>query len=656
MTTRTIPDVFPQVSERDVRARKALSADLIRRIAQCQNYLWANIRRTYANTAYEGNGAELDGDNLSTDLDSAYEVLPGGSYGGGVCVACPIIPPNWGASSRLKVQGRSILTLTGGSFGRVVAAVFELDGTYTGVAEIADGLLAATEDWELEIAIPRGRAVQLKLYVGGTLAAGDLHGVQYISARFENGNAAELAGDDPADWAPLAHFAAAELPASAALLRALVRNTNALWAQRNPEVFHTYLEKPSNEYTTYEEVARYTFYLPPKITAIHGYLDVFCTHTGAGNDVRVYVDGVLKETSATLAAGIQSVALTAANFTGLSDGAEHILTIEARSTAAVTDWGTLVWGVYFWEEDVTLGLPGGTSVPATYSPIDEDLLEADDEVLYSALLKLQQNDTWLARHRLRGLIGDWRHRVYKRYDYENGSAVRINPRWDWTRGLETETRELYRPKNITVTASVGGDGQANLVFDRIAALTLWPYGLSQQSPVGIIGDNEWPPDTAHTYLLSGRRLGRCLVSAPVGATLHSSASEGTIRAWVRGNRARPAMMTQSDNGYGPTPEEQGWVNTAFLRIYANSTFLVATMPMRSADGEDHIPRWYGPARIDLPYGTPCDINYDGHLAYEVKGPGALGAWRREGCLFETESRGVLILDDPKSQTQLEALA
>ena len=108
MAIRTIPARFPLVQQAELAYGRSMKADILRRFAQAQNFLWANVRRaarrcgptTERATSFQ----EVTGDRrrrlrCSGWADALIADMPGGTYKG-ICVATFAIPALRSATRR----------------------------------------------------------------------------------------------------------------------------------------------------------------------------------------------------------------------------------------------------------------------------------------------------------------------------------------------------------------------------------------------------------------------------------------------------------------------------------------------------------------------------------------------------------------------------
>lgn len=645
MPIRTLPKNFPPLHESDYHARKIARVQLARKLAQAQNFLWASMFRVYGGCAYEGHGYSLT--NGATD-PAATETAPDGTTSTKL-VAAFACPPNWSASQRLKITGRvskTNHTLT--ATGKVIASVWTIDGQYSGryAAFNMSSDRNGAADFTLTLEVPREATHEIRIHLGASLGvtemgAADSFELQCVSARYEIASAAEMWGDAPAaTWQPIAHpFVANNPPLAAALLRTIVRNTTHLYAYRSPEICHSWL-KPANVNTaSYAEVGRYAVYVPPRVTQLDGKLGVHSTHAVAGNDVRVLVDGVVVFTSATTAAGYSEIDITPF---AVTPGAERVITVQARSTAAGGSTGVTVEGVWIWENDVTLSLPTGTTDPANYVPVDEATIESDDEIAEATWLRIVQNDTWLARQRLRWLVGDWRHRTYKRVAVDGTSSYAAG--WDYTRGDSSSAWYPNHRKNITINGNTTWmDATGSTTPDDREGYGYFPNGVDGNN-IGFSLDT-WP--ISQEQYQHGRRVGRFRIENHVPGYPINSVTNARVRWYARGRRLAPWHLKEFGAGYyGPLLEDASCRGRAYFEQLLAG---VSGMKLPISAANDLVSAWYGPT-TGLASQVAAAVTIHGRCPSNGQTGNSL-----EGALFEVELQATLLLDAPLTQADLNAL-
>lgn len=656
MPIRTIPTNFPLLRERDYYTRRLARGGLIRDLAKAQNYLWAKSSRVYAACSYEGHGFEDSGATAraANVLISPFrQALPSDlTITNAVRMCAFLAPPNWGPSQRIKVQGQVNFTKIDTGTMKITVLVCELNGSYTGESKTITVSTTGDNDWSTVLTTNRYRTQEVHVYVhsitgniGTNYSKAKLN---YVSARYQTGDSTEMGGDAPnLTWKPMSHAASQEdYPMDSAILVNLVRDTNSLYAARGcPELCQSWLARNYINSAGFQTTGIYKVWVPSRVTSIKGKITYYSTHGGAGNSIRVLWNGVVKQTFSALAAG----ATTTVDVTAfaVTEGAEGTLSVEAESTAAAGNWGVITLGVHFWEEAVTLALPGGTTVPADYQPLDEDYLGADRTITFdltgtvrTGIKKLFENNTWLAHNRLRWLISDWRHRTLKRVDTDTpvGTGTNIYPFWDWTRGPEDTENQIYMPKNITV---VGTDTTKD-------GLGAWPRGLSSTGAATV---NNWPGPQA--YLIDGLRVGLVRTNIPATVSAINGITNSRARVWFRGRRLRPfALGTGFDSGTeGPLVEDEAFKNRGYFstNIGGSDTCQLYLDGSRASDTEPH---W--PASKTLLHSALGETsNIVGRCEHK---PGGYVKNPLEGNLFEMELQAVCIYDEPLTQTEIDALA
>jgi hypothetical protein len=640
---RTLPAQFPALNEREAHNHQPTRAKLLRNLALAQNYLWAKTPRIYTTGAVEGWGNErVEGYTypLAVEVNN-----PMGANGH--CVASFICPPNWGAGNILQVKGRGVLTLTTTGTGTVQIQVHELDETPVGLAVSTQYTSAGANDWTLNIHTPKDRTFLLRVYLsidGGT--AGDLHSIEHVSARYAVPAAGELGLDAAsATWKPLAYTTtAADEPLSSALLKALVRDTNHLHVYRNPEVCQAWLGRHYANTTTWTEVGRYIVYVPSRVTKLRARALAYCTHTGANTAIRVKLNGVVQFTSSTLAVGETDVDCSEYPVT---DEAEATLTIEAQSDAGGADWGTMVYGFWCWEEEVDLALPTGNTVPAAFQPLEDDLLVMGKAVvadtvgsMRAGLKKLLENNIWLARHRLRWLVGDWRHKTLKRLELTGVAGTNYDG-WDWTPGANEETYRRYAPKNITLVPGQTDTLGAPFPHEGKDGHATWPYGLP----------DTWTPGSLQRFARHGRRLGKYRTDDGTGTDSIRATTGAGFRWYSRGRRLGPqAWLT--DNGITLlNANDKVFENRGSFYIYGDFSQVFKQFLRSSAAHKDTETQTTGPMVLRwADFTAAADILTIHGMNEDFTFPEAA-----EGEWFEMELQSVLIMDEPLSQAALDAL-
>jgi hypothetical protein len=641
---RTLPSAFPLVSLRDVYSYRIASGHLLRKVAQAQNYLWARAGRIYGNFCYEGHGWRA-----TYNETSPYTLTtPGGNIG--ICIGSFICPPNYGASATGKISMTFALAGASSKTVTIEMVLYELDGTFisSGSSMSASGTsgnVTATQAMSLSTG---NRPIQCKVFmsVAGLAAGGDDVQALHISARYLEDpgviNNETLSGI--ATWDFLSTLVLDGYSMSAALLGALVRNTICLWARRPWEICQAYLATQHAPTASRWEIGRYVVWVSPRVDKLSCRLQVQATHTG---NVYIKVNGVQVGTSA-VAVGQHAITFTdfVHGLSTASGGVEATFTVEADSTAANTDWGTIVNGVSLWESSINLALFGGATVPTDYTPIDENYLAPDMPIVSelngssrAGITTLIRNDIWLARNRLRWLVGDWRHKTQKKIvNPDTGNPEDI---YDWTYG-QSGTAFLSAMRNITVmpvgTSHDADDGYGNF-FTGVGTATGMPPGS---------GDTRWP--SSLTYSQHGARLARFPNVTPTGMTGHKAVTGARLSTWVYARRLGPFADGNFINSQsGPAVKDKLYKNAA--RIYADYAGVTKAWTHYLVAADDRQGNWYGPATYQ--HGGAADSNVDLY-GHPQRADGSLGTF--EGLYFELELMGALVMDEPLPQSALDALA
>lgn len=645
-----IPNTFPQLDVAEVNTRQLLKSSLIRKLALAQNFLWAHGRIIMAN-GYEGNGFSIS----NKDDNKNSEILSDGRIG--ICVSAFLVPANWNKNNQVKISFRTAIPTS--ATGVVVAQLENLSGGV--ISSVNSGTIGSgLVDSSFTIDIPTTGSYQIRVFISnfdfsgiafssvqpaGTYSFAILH----VSARFLE------APDVDSTWFEFpTDFFSNNYPVASVFLNKLVRNILHLWGTRTPQICQAYLGPTYWNDSSFQELARYVVWLPHKINEIKGKLFVYCTHSGAGNEVRIKLNGTTMQTFTALAAGFQELTVSAYAVTG---NAEATITVEAKSTAAGTNWGTQLMGVQVWESGTSV-----TSPPSNYAPLDFNALEGDDAITAQDLNKfgevaglrhLFNNDKWLAEHKLRCLIGDWCHRTVKRGPEITLGGGDYDPRIDWTRGINASVfagnarGKVFR--NITV---MGGnedvDGQGK-----------FPDGLedaqSGYNPGGVDpGDPMFIYPISLTYNGKGTRLGLCTVD---------STPSTFVAVHARARRRVPYLQVNDATGTGPLSADDAYQKRGYLDVISDpggagvfNKMIWPILPGVGLNYDDRLPIWL-PAMTTDHQTTPYNINIAGRLLSQWEGLSVDGEdpHRPEGMLFEIELHSLHIADVPLTEADLQGL-
>jgi hypothetical protein len=691
MATRTIPTILPVIAQSELATGRPLKSDVFRRFAQAQNFLWSNLRRGYAFWANDGEGNFISGKSVANVSagskvggweDPGIGFMPGGGAvatdNQGLCVATFAIPRAQSGNTKIKFQGRANFQRNVGT-AVIRVTLHELDNAETYLGAYGEASISATNaawDWTFDLAVPTNRPIVGKLWIGGALGSStsgtggtyDLLTLDHVSARWlpsgDFGVVGAL-GFEPTAFAD----AAVDRCVDVAVLDQIRRQISSLAGSRGQtEVLQTYFGPSSNRSGTFVEVGRYNVYVSTLVNLIAIRLYVLQTTNGTTDygQMRVKWDGAVVATFSMAGSAQYSVLPFDATFAPVTDDAEHTLTIEVMTkNGTVTNEGCDVLGVFAYEAGISIGsFP--TAPPAAFAPLDEARLRANDTIVTdveyidgarTGAKHLLANNLWLAKHRLRSLVGDWRRRTLKRIADESGTQVGASAGgwWDWTRGLQAAgTLQNSKPKNITVRGDLTvNDGWARGAanHDTLDGYGNYPTGYSDSGASGVT--SSWPG--SQVYKGHGRRLAIVYCAVPAGYSMHASDGTATSSFFARARRARPAMMGKTFDGatLGPTIEEPNWKNRGSLEVDWPSTGGLS-LPIRStspAAVDDTNLRWL-PVQSKLSYVGAGNIRGRLPIAFiPISSANVL-----EGTLFEVELAGLLVMDDPLPLASLALLA
>ena len=685
MAIRTIPARFPLVQQAELAYGRSMKADILRRFAQAQNFLWANVRRAASLWAYDGAGNFISGKSLATAgagsvvpgwSDSLIADMPGGTYKG-ICVATFAIPAPQIGNTRIRAQGRANFQRnTGTAAIRVTLHEVDDDETFLGAYQTATlTSTSSTWDWSFDLECPNNRPVVGKVWFGGLLGSSTSGtGGTYDTLTIYSASVRWLPPDQLGaptgtfDFEPVAPTAfTAGDSADVALLDQVRRGLVALGGSRGQtEILQSWFGEIERTTTSFLEVGRYKVYTSVEVGTI-GYR-LFLFKGDKDGQVLVKWNGTTKATIDVKAPQANwSVAEYSGTFTiaaGDMD-AESVLSLEVKNVADSTAHGCMVIGVFAWEE--AIDATGWPTVPSAFAPLDEGRLVADEFLVYdlepnesarTGVKHLFANLLWLAKHRLRHLVADWRHRTLKRITGEDGTTASFpGSFWDWTPPGLGPTPNLpgRAPKNITVRGDLTVDdgwtrGAAN--HDSLDGFGHVTTGFSDFDTSGIT--TGWP--AFQQYRGHGRRLSGLVLVIPSGLSMHASDGTATSTFRARARRVRPASMgvTFNQGQLGPTVEEVNWQNRGSLEVDWPSTGGLS-LPIRSSSAnvvDDYLPRWL-PTQSKLSYATASG-RVRGRLP--IASIPNSQANVLEGTLFEVELLGLLAYEDPLSPAALALLS
>lgn len=632
---------------------------------QSQHWLWANLRRIWAFHGYEGFSPFMTNVPTSGGGPGVLNVerLPDGSQARPV--SSFFVPRNWCGGTRVKINCRTVLTRTvSGTTCKVIAQLLTLDEKPTGIwTSVSPGV--GTVDNVLSLRVPQDDEYQIRVYLQFTngdqtndsLYANNAYIVN-VSARYDLPDEQDLDGKAYDNQRYQKHYdlpTTNSWPVASAFLKRIIDNTLNLYYTRGPELCQANLATWFNASTTFTEVGRYVVQHVHGVDEWSGRILAYVITGGAGCEVRLKVDGSVIQTWTALSAGNNVLSITGFNpGTPSGVGQERTVTVEARNLGG-SNWGTVVWGVYLWESSVDES--GMGSISTNYEPVDEDGVAGDmpgpdlsDNYLSmkSGFNRMQVADRWLYKNRLRTLIADWRHFVYKRLETFGAYATTFDPRVDWTRGDQT-TNQLLAYKNITINGTSSSEDEVDGIGD---------YAYGDGSSVGYT-EAPYTYPTSMTHFRHGRRVGFYYW----GHVNRGLAAE-SYAAWVlrvRGKRARPAVMSTDQNGFGPIPEEPSYENRGYFEPVHNGSVPTNTgghdkIPVEgNAIGPDWKARWLTAFRSTHAISSGVTSNSIRGRLPPINS-GTPPATRPEGMLFEMELNSVYWADEPLTQEALNALS
>lgn len=673
---QTIPNAWPLVKQVECNNHAILKASLMRRLAQTQNYLWSNLRRVYANHGCEGNpvfmcnlGSGGGTGTLRGGAQGGLTIMPDGAGARAICSF--LVPPNWCGGSIVAIYGRCVIVRTTvATVGAIYACVVDIateqivNANYASVPITAAGI----NDWFTLLQVPQDKTYQIIIYQQFTNGAptddtlfNQSMQCQCVSARYSTASTTDLSGDIAPTLYKTHYTPGVGYNAdSSAFLRRILDNSQQMFSTRAPELCQSWLAANWNNTNVFVEVGHYTVFTPHPVDTAAGQLYVRCQGAGgAGNEVRVLLNGGVVQTNVALAAGDTVIALAAF---AITTNQVNVITVEAKSSVAGANYGTMVLGVSVWETNANVG---AAAVPAAYKPLNELDLQGDSPIVndqdgngYTTGVKqLFENDRWLAKNRLRHLIGDWRHRTQKRLWADYTSANFFDPRVDWTQGDQV-SGQPFAYKNMTINSELySSAGGPNTATDAIGNFSNG-QGTSTGTPPNAIGTVPgsiiYPP--TQTFTRNGNRLGLYWFAIPAGCTTHISNGQSSFVVRTRAHRLLPQTPSLDAGSAGPLSLEALYKGTGWFEIGHNlGTVAISgtnkVIPIVGQAGDDTMRQWQ--AEIVTMHAStglnPIPLAMAGVLAFP---PQAFGAPN----LFEIEMCSIFIADAPLSQNALDLLA
>lgn len=657
---RTLPQSFPLITPNEALAGYAFKASIVRRLAQAQNYLWANMRNVWAGFGYEGNGRVAA--NRLVDPATSSLVIPGQvtTPGGrtGMPVASFIVPKNWASGTRLRVTCYITATLSAKGSGFIEVQLFDMNGAPVGTPGLeSDNGTNSRLDVLVDVPQSYGQ-LQAVIYVSDTFAVNGSVGNQQTellsySVRYIN-RTGDVFGVTPEAWQTyqnvgLPGFVAGGPYAGSLFYMKMIHNTLALWSSQNPHICHGQLKDHWQNLNAYKEVGRWVIQVPYGCTARFDFAE---RRVVAANAWRILVDGV------SVASG--SIGHTAGTAQSEQNGTfslaagERVVTIEfnAGASASSAQYGAQLLRFKLIEES----RPTTTPAPASsYVPIDEEELQGDKPIRLTEILHhLQENDRWLYANRRMVFIADYVARTLKAFGFD-------------TNDLKTDARTAYTTHpRIDLPYSANRSGWRNITNSRG---TLGNDEANTPAPPAIINDGVTPDDVqfggagtgystgAFTGLWYWPDSGSWVVTGRVlfFQRADSAVLAGTRRRRVlaRARRKRPDVFVsddEADGRFSPWGRDSSYHNRAYLDIDPNGGTRVKKYLNTYPDWEPH---WYDAGTLDY-IGAGGYLKIIGRVPPSGPLPGGI-AERPEGMLFETELMGVCILDEPFTQMELNQL-
>lgn len=640
MTLRTLPSAFPLVHPHEVLGGRIISASIMRRLAQAQNYLWANLRNV------RGHGAAGGGSHVIANwrreewrrgavrLTETLSDLPLVAPGQPVLaqrLARFRVPANWCSGNRLRVR---VSGVSNSLKSMVCARLFD-GGSPVGptVTQFFDDS-GALKEIDLELNVPQGRELDCVLWASASHYAID--DARYAetatlvaySARYVN-KSTDANGYVPQEWHDKRDLQDGIFHAAAPVFyRGILDNTLWHWTRRNPEVAHAWLAPSHARTTAWGEVGRYWCSVPRACTARYRLRARGLGSTGTIS-WRILVGGS-PVASGTFA---QNTTIDVDGTLSLAASDDMLVTLEMSCANNVSDWGAQMLGFQLDEESFT----SLVAPPESFSPQDELMLAADQRLEVQYFRTLQRNDRWLLHHRPRALVCDWMARgafllneVSGEPDYRGHfSLAPREPEYgfaDVGPGL----------RNMTVLGSSGQDVPGTGAF---------PNGLAAAT-TGYVSSPYQHPVTA-SALVSGRLLGRYV----------HPASDFRARLSVRARRRTPHMRNQwqdsgGDGAWASADPDYDGQSEVRLSVDASVDAHVAAVraPVGSTDAQF---MWLPVARL-MPSTSARSLALNGRIP-PLPDTQHLVLSRPEGILFAVEVESMALVDEPLSQAQLNGL-
>lgn len=653
---RTIPSTFPMLLPADVKAGRVIPASMFRRIAQAQNYLWANMRNIQVAHAFEGNDGLVT--NRITDPANSYSVInreeTTGSGRTGLKLAEFMVPANWAAGTRLKV---TVFTTSVGvikNVGWVEAQLFSMDGTAIGAPVTKNPDAGTNVRTDLLLDIPRNYgAVRCALYATHSFpwnvtVKNQAMTVTSFSARMTNGPA-DIFGVTPEQWgttndlAGNPDYAPATPFIGALFVRKIVNNTLSLWSKPETHICHGQLGiKTYNNTNASTVIGRWVVYAP--FATLVSFRASLRNKSFVNAPYSIQIDGV------TVASGTQASNTTTEDLAiganiSLAAG-EHVVTFSANLlTTPSTDWGIILQRFTMRESVARTTTP---AAPASFSPSDENDFLADKPWKLSHFNKFQQNDRWLYVNRCPIVfINETCQRTVKAWGWDSGVPNRVDARTQYTRHpYEDEigvANSGQAPRNMTIGTDTVTNNNANFAVSSIPghfgtpdADTHWGGAGTGYSTSPFL----WP--TSGSYPQGGNRLSLAWLA------LNAAPRRATFYWRARRLRTSTFVIAPTD-GNDPYNRDSSYQGRGYLQLDIGGTLV--TRQINNA--QDWKSSWYLYDHQAL-IAANTKIITRGRMP-PIVGYGGTAERPNEGMLYEIELQACCVVDSPFSQVELNAL-
>lgn len=663
---RTIPVSFPWIERQEVWTGMPIKVSVMRRLAQMQNYLWANLRNVWNNGGSEGGGQHEMANDLYprlTELRGApYELHTDGKEW--LKAAQFYVPQNWCSGSRLRIR-TTVLDITGGF---LMAELRDLNGNPLGVRTIyVSGVVSLKVNVvDLFLDVPRDKGdCQCVLWLRNEFTDNttQFHKRFYLfgySARYVNGP-----GDVsfvPSAWTNkhnLTDVSRHLHMAASVFYDSILQNTLWHWSKRNPEIAHAWLGQHWNNTTTWTPVAEYWVNIPRACDVRYW---ITTQGMGVSGDWEIVFDGVTKATGT-----VDPFGGTATGVFTVDAGEDVNVKVNVKTASTTTtDFGSILCGIKLVEDSYTLGT--GETVPADFTPLDEDEIRAE-KLLYlenslvsgtpAGFVTLQNNDRWLLVNRRRVLVSDWRNRILKAGGYSTGTSS-PDERTDFTRhhlkdlgyDLSAEMQgNMGGWRNITAIGEGALDDHAPIAAFGSEGVThddlFWGGGGTGYSTTPF----NWPslyglPGGGYTNLPS-----RMLLKSFVRNNVDMKGASKR-RLFLRCRRLRPHDWNR--DGYtsdgAPTWQEPAYKGKSFITVWFGGQDKAVYLPDPETEA-----KWVDAGTLNAE-ATDEELILLGRIPPLPNKPNSiLTLAYQEGMLWSIELQSLCFIDEPLTQVELDNL-